>query len=248
MWLFTVISLDGYSQDVSFGIGLNYDIAMDFFSDENYSSTEAERISGISTQIFLELQHNDYHIYPNVIFSVSGGFIDVQNELGAYVPGGQFLEIPTINFPEAEFYTELYDHVNAEGKLSYFMGGGYVTRDMFKGFELGAGVYFMNSEVKIKNFRASDHYHFIERINGVDRLRYVLTLFSEHNEVTFSKSQISFPVVASYLFDLEYFKFKPGLFLFVGEDISLKANLSFSFPLTFLNKAKAEPSAGLNQF
>ena len=246
--LFTLTSLLTFSQDVSFGVGLNYDIAMDFFADENYTSTEAERISGVSTQVFLELKHNDYHIYPNVIFSVSGGLVGAQNILGDAIPGGAILEIPTNNFPDPEFYTDIYDHVKADGRLSYFMGGGYVTKNLYKGLEAGVGVYFVNSKVEIQNFRASDHYHFFERINGIDRLEYVLTIFSEHSEVKFSKNHIAFPIVASYLFDLEYFKFRPGAFLFLGEDLSIKANLSFSFPLNFLNKEEPESVSILKRF
>ena len=230
-------------QDVSFGIGVNYDVAMDFFSDERYESAEAERISGVSTMVFAEIDHQGYHFYPNVIFSVSGGYVDAQNLLGDFVPGGAILELaPNINEDHNQYYTELYDHVNSDGKLSYFMGGAYVTRTIVKDFELGAGVYFVKSDIKIKNFKASDHYHFIEHINGVDRLQYVLTLFSEKDEVSFSDSYVTFPVVASYLFDLEYFKFKPSLLLFLGDDISIKANLSFSFPLYFLSETKPDKS------
>ncbi len=160
------------AQEFSLGFGVNYDVGLDFFSNEQYVSTESERISAVSAKVFAEIDHKDYHIYPSVFFSVSGGFVRAQNLEGDFVPQGVSFVVQTnpVLYP-AEYYTERYTHLNADGKLSYFMGGLYITRTFFKNLELGTGVYLQNSKVEVVNFMASDHYHLIERENGQDRFR-----------------------------------------------------------------------------
>mgnify|MGYP006137347731 CR=1 FL=1 len=196
------------AQKLELGIGLGYDMSINFDDNEDYvvSLPElANTTSILSLDVFTKIPiKNGFNIYPTVIFTISKGHFQLENLNGDFMPEGYTVQLPYTtpgNGWSVNHYSNQYEYFLSDAYVSQTSYGGYLTKNIGGYFEIGTGLFLKTKKYSIDNFNAYDEYIWEGEIGTqYDTYSYVETYDSSipFEKETFVTSQISIPVIFQY--------------------------------------------------
>jgi len=196
------------AQKVQVGMGLGYDMSVNFEDNQDYEVSLPElgkTTSLLSMDVFAKIPiKNGFNIYPTVIFTISKGLLSIKNLNGDFMPEGYTVSLPYStpgNGWSVTHYSGKYEYFLSDGYVSQTSFGGFITKNITENFEIGSGLFFKTKKYSIDNFKAHDEYIW-ESQTGTqyDNYSYVDTHDSPIPFETdiIKTSQISVPIILQY--------------------------------------------------
>lgn len=194
------------AQNMQAGIGLGYDMSINFEDNQDYevqSSVLGKTTSLLSMDVFTKIPiKNGFNIYPRAMFTLSKGHFFIENLNAEDMPLTVSLPYSTVgNGWSVYHYSNEYEYSSSECNISQSSFGGFITKNITENFEVGSGLFVKTKKYLIENFKARIQYIW-ESSTGTQYDNYGFidnTVFSTPFETQVIKtSQISIPIIFQY--------------------------------------------------
>ena len=236
------------AQKIQIGMGLGYDMGVNFEDNQDYKVSLPElgkTTSLFSMDIFTKIPiKNGFNIYPTVIFTISKGLLSIENLNGDFMPEGHTVSLPysTVgNGWSVSHYSGEYEYFLSDGYVSQTSFGGFITKNITESFEIGSGLFYKLKKYSIDNFKAYDEYIW-ESSTGTqyDNYSYV----DSHESPTpfetdiIKTSQISVPIILQYNLDFNNAFMGFSFLTYISKDTYFSLRMTFGFNVENKNASK----------